>query len=100
MDMEYIKPNYFRIVLAGLIDAALVILFYFVIPHLIFPIVPFLLTLILYRVVTIINYGATFGMKLFGVTYLTAEQEELNTKEKLWAAFFVLYEGVDYFRKK
>lgn len=105
MEKEYAKGGYARIVLAGLIDAALVIfLFVGIVTNLgpsfwvWWPNFSVLGCLVLYRLVAIINNGRTLGMQVLGLTFLSGEEEPLNLNEKLLAAVFVLYQGVGYYR--
>ena len=102
MQKAYTKAGYVRIVLAGLIDAALVIVgivnslgpgFW-----LLWPNFSVLGCLVLYRLFTIVNNGRTLGMQVLGLSFLNGEEESLNLNEKLLAAVFVLYQGVGYYR--
>jgi uncharacterized RDD family membrane protein YckC len=105
MEREFVKAGYARIVAAGLIDAALVIVFFVGIVNslgpdfwLLWPNFSILGCLVLYRFFTIINNGHTLGMQVLGLTFLSGEEEPLNLNEKLLAAVFVLYQGVGYYR--
>lgn len=105
MEKEYTKAGYARIVLAGLLDAALVIfLFVGIVTSLgpgfwlLWPNFSVLGCLVLYRLFTIVNNGHTLGMQVLGLTFLSGEEEPLNLNEKLLAAVFVLYQGVGYYR--
>jgi hypothetical protein len=107
MEEKYVKAGYARVVLAGLIDAALVIFIFAGIVNSLGP--GFLLwwpnfsvlgCLVLYRLFTIINNGHTLGMQVLGLTFLNGEEAPLNLNEKLLAAVFILYRGVGYYRAK
>lgn len=105
MEKAYAKTGYARIIAAGLIDAALVIVFFVGIVNafgsgfwLLWPNFSVLGCLVLYRLCTIINNGRTVGMQVLGLTFLSGEEEPLNLNEKLLAAVFVLYQGVGYYR--
>lgn len=105
MEKKYVKAGYARVVAAGLIDAALVIVFFVGIINslgsgfwLLWPNFSVLGCLVLYRLFTIINNGHTPGMQVLGLTFLSGEEEPLNLNEKLLAAVFVLYQGVGYYR--
>jgi uncharacterized RDD family membrane protein YckC len=105
MEKAYVKAGYARVVLAGLIDAALVIVLFVGIVNslgpgflLFWPNFSVLGCLVLYRLFTIINNGHTLGMQVLGLTFLNGEEEPLNLSEKLLAAVFVLYQGVGYYR--
>jgi uncharacterized RDD family membrane protein YckC len=105
MEKAYVKAGYARIVLAGLIDAALVIFIFVGIVQslgtgflLFWPNFSVLGCLVLYRLFTIINNGHTLGMQVLGLTFLSGEEEPLNLNEKLLASVFVLYQGVGYYR--
>lgn len=105
MEKTYERAGYFRIVAAGLIDAALVFFLFVGILHslgpgvgLLWPNFSVLGCLVLYRLFTIINNGRTLGMQALGLTFLSGEAVPLNLNEKLLAAVFVLYQGVGYYR--
>ena len=107
MDAYYNRSNYLRVVLAGLIDAAIIISVLFI-PIMNtnpentitkYPITFIFLFLLFYRNVTIVGYNSTLGMKIMGIIYLTLEEEVLSIKEKFLAAFFILFEGVNYYKK-
>jgi uncharacterized RDD family membrane protein YckC len=101
-------PSPWRKVLAGLIDAALVILIVLMIlrfgvpgPLYMFavtysPELLILMLLIVYRFLTIHFFGGTLGMAIWGVQFLNGEGVRLSVKESLLAALFVLHKGVDY----
>ncbi len=96
MEYQYDEANYIRIVLAGLVDAAIALstAIYFLSP---FPVV---MIFILYRLVSIYFFDSTVGMRIFNLIYLDADKEPLSAREKFSAAFLVLYQGVDYYSKR
>lgn len=98
MEKTYAKAGYARIVLAGLIDAALVIVFFAAIFAALVPNITVLGCLVLYRLFTIVNNGHTLGMQALGLTFLSGEEAPLNLNEKLLASVFILYQGVGYYR--
>lgn len=98
MEKTYVRAGYGRIVLAGLIDAALVIVLFAAIFAAFVPNISVLGCLVLYRLFIIINNGHTLGMQVLGLTFLSGEEEPLNLNEKLLAAVFILYQGVGYYR--
>jgi uncharacterized RDD family membrane protein YckC len=82
LDMEkaYVKAGYGRVVLAGLIDAALVIVLFVGMVQslgtgflLFWPNCSVLGCLVLYRLFTIINNGRTLGMQVLGISFLSGE---------------------------
>lgn len=96
-------------ILSGLIDAALAIalfllIYHFALPALLAPVVkayPNLSIVVLYlfyRLVTILLFDATPGMKLMHLVFLNSREEGLSIKEKIMASFFILFRGVDYYR--
>ena len=106
MELKYTKANYGRVVIAGLLDAALIIAF-FVYYLKAFVSIPFinenpnlsiLLGFIFYRLITIVLFNATFGMRMLGLTFLKDEEENLTLKDKFLAGIFILFEDVDYYR--
>jgi hypothetical protein len=62
-------------------------------------IVLFVSCLIVYRLICLLFFNATIGMKSLRVVLLNGEMEKLTIKEKILAAFFVLYRGVSYYNK-
>ena len=112
MVLKFTKANSGNIVLAGLVDAALLINFFVML----FTLIPESLQsklkaaldhnlfiffgFILYRFLTIVIFDSTLGMKMFKLIFLNSEEERLNFKEKIAATFFVLYQGVDYFKRR
>lgn len=101
-------PSPWRKIIAGLIDAALVILAVIWImrsgtpgPLYTFatvysPELLILLLLVVYRFLTILLFRGTPGMAIWGIQFLNGEGEPLSTKESLLASVFILHEGVDY----
>ena len=106
MELKYTKSNYSSVVFAGLIDAAIIIACsVFIVTSMPldsiirdYPNLSILIFLILYRVISILLFNSTLGMRILGLTFLTDEKEDLNLKEKLLAGIFILFEGVDYYR--
>lgn len=107
VNLQYTKSNYGKIVLAGLIDAALVIAFFaffvssYEIPPLIiaYPNLAIFIFFVLYRITTILIASATLGMSVLGLTFLNNNEESIGLVEKLLATIFILYQGVGYYRK-
>ena len=106
MLLKYARVNHSKIVAAGLIDAALTIVF-FVIVFSIFPEISAIINpnlciffgFILYRLLTIYIFDSTLGMKVFKIIFLNGDEENLNYKEKILASVFVLFQGADYYRR-
>lgn len=94
--------------LAGLIDAALVIISYLassiieaVPANATLPIAKISLTIMLifviYRILFIVILGKTVGMIIFRIRFLTGHEEKLNVWERLMASLFILINGIDYY---
>ncbi len=106
MLLNHAKANQAKVVAAGLIDAALTIAFFVTLVSY-FPRFPETINLhlaiflgfILYRLFTIILFDRTLGMNVFKIFFLSGEEERLNFKEKILASVFILFEGVDYYRR-
>lgn len=102
---EYTQSPYWKLVLIGLIDAAIVIFapiplglyerfmgtFWLWIP---------LCTFAVYRVVALLLFGRTFGMAVCKSQLLNGELEQLNMVEKAFAGIFILYRGTEYYEVK
>ncbi len=112
MTTNYIEAKPFNKIAARVIDMALILLIawqyyaYTVTQNIPFPIIPSLepvilifAGLVIYRLICLFLFNKTLGMQVTGIVLLNAEEEEINPKEKLLAAFFVLYKGVDYYQK-
>lgn len=107
---KFIPASYWQRLLAGLIDAGLVITLIVIIgkqqasfSDSIFGINPTLATvllLIIYRIPAIGFAGKTIGMQLTGIRFLDHALRSLSIKQRLLAAVFVLHKGVDYYRTK
>jgi len=106
MELKYTKSNYGRVVLAGLIDAALIIAL-FVFSYISIALPPSIqanpnLSLftgfILYRMISIAISNSTLGMRVLKLTFLNADEEILSLKEKFLASIFILFRGVDYYQ--
>ena len=103
MELEYTKPNYGRVVLAGLIDAALLIalvlgfIYWTRIAVLLeYPNASFWIGFISIRFISILLFNATLGMKVLRLVFLNGNEGILTLKEKFLASIFVLFRGVDY----
>ena len=59
-----------------------------------------LILLIFYRMITILPFGATPGMLLVKVRFLTGEEKRPTIVEKLLAVIFIFTNGVTYFDKR
>ena len=106
-----VPAAYWRIALAGIIDAAfaifcVVLLYRFqsfapvaYLTGAVNSIVIVLVFLILYRLLTISFFNATFGMFLLKIQFLNGEDEPLTFSESVMAALFVLYAGVNYYNR-
>lgn len=104
-------PSPWRKIIAGLIDAALVILAVIWImrsgiPGLLYtfavhysPELLILMLLIVYRFLTILFFRGTLGMAIWGIQFLNSEGERLSVKESLLASVFILHRGVDYYSR-
>jgi uncharacterized RDD family membrane protein YckC len=55
--------------------------------------------LIVYRFLSILLLGGTIGMLIFHIKLLNGNMKALSLKENLLAAFFILYAGVNYYKK-
>ncbi len=112
MTLEYQEAHLVRKIIAGLIDAALILGTLILALNEMAASVPFnipvarinptLLLIIglgLYRFLSILLFNGTVGMKLVKIIFLNGEMEPLNFNEKLLAAFFILYRGVDYYER-
>ena len=111
MLIKFVRANKTRVIAAGLIDAVLIFCFFIMIFNLIQPnilskllanINPTLcifLGLIMYRFLTILLFDSTMGMILFKLVFLNGDQEALALKEKILASIFILFQGVDYYKK-
>ena len=94
MNQKFTKPTYIEKSLAGLLDAALPLLFCLMISGAI----NFFILFFAYRLITIYLYDTTLGMQVFKLTFLNANEEGLSTKEKILASVFFLFEGVGYYK--
>jgi uncharacterized RDD family membrane protein YckC len=101
----------FKQVLVGLVDIALAVLLaslvlmyrtpwpLYQLLYSINPVVLIVLWVILYRLLCLMLMNGTIGMKLLGVVLLNGEEQPLTFKEKLLAAIFILYQGVEYYNR-
>jgi uncharacterized RDD family membrane protein YckC len=104
-------PSPWRKIIAGLIDAALIILaviwimrsgipgplYAFAVHY--SPELLILMLLIVYRFLTILFFRGTLGMAIWGIQFLNGEGNPLSVKESLLASFFILHKGVDYYNR-
>jgi uncharacterized RDD family membrane protein YckC len=101
-----------RQVLAGLIDGALVLIGFWQWYQweasqtkfgIYFSPVPLLLiiiaALVAYRLICLLFFNKTLGMMLTRIVLLNGEEEPLDFTEKMMAAAFILYRGVEYYNK-
>jgi len=103
--IQYREAHLLKKLIAGLIDAAIVLgvllllLNEVTIPAWLNPVFLLMAGLGLYRLLSLLLFNGTPGMKLFAIIFLNGEMEPLNLKEKSLAAFFILYRGVDYYER-
>jgi uncharacterized RDD family membrane protein YckC len=94
MNQKMTKPNYFNKALASFIDFILPLLC-----CLIFSLeLNFFILFFAFRLISIYLFDSTIGMKVCKLTFLNANEEGLSIKEKILASFFILFEGVDYYK--
>ena len=106
-EVNPIKKN-----IAGIIDAAIIIAFVVVLTSFLpqnildklqHPIrIEFyiLILLALYRMVLIIFFNETVGMRICKIKFLNGSLQSLSLKEKILAAFFILINGTGYYDRK
>jgi len=58
-----------------------------------------LIAFIIYRLLALLCFNGTIGMKLLRSTLLNSEQKPISIGEKCLAAFCILFRGVDYYDK-
>lgn len=105
--MQFVKPNFARVIAAGLIDGVLYIGLIFclvasvslsdrerAIAILFFP-----YSFVVYRFIAILLFRGTLGMRILNLVFLNGEDEETDFTEKLLASIFILYRGVDYYQE-
>ena len=104
------EANVVRRNAAGIIDAALVILLftgiilYFsqsILNRLQSPIrIEFyiLLLLVFYRLISLVFFHQTIGIRLCNIQLLNEYDDRLSIKEKIFAAFFILINGIAYYK--
>jgi uncharacterized RDD family membrane protein YckC len=95
---------------SGFIDAAVVFIFYIIISIY----VPLgllmgnngflalgapILALALYRLICIAAFHITIGMWLCRIRFLNGQFKPLSMKERIFAAFFILVNGVNYYQR-
>lgn len=59
----------------------------------------FLLLLLVYRVLCVLLFNVTIGMKVCGIVLLNKHYKQPSRREKVLAAMFILIDGVEYYRK-
>jgi uncharacterized RDD family membrane protein YckC len=59
-----------------------------------------LIALVFYRLLSLLFFNQTLGMRLFDLVLLNREEQPLSLVEKSLAAIFVLYRGVSYYQVK
>ena len=106
-----VETNPLRKNLAGLIDAAIVIVLYMgiafclrqsILTRIEPTILPLLLIIILFalhRLFFMIIANSTMGMRIFKIELLNDDLESLTLKEKIFASFFILINGVAYYNR-
>jgi uncharacterized RDD family membrane protein YckC len=112
MQAQHNQADVSKQIIAGLIDAAIILLLFwqyskYLAPRSIYdlpvyPIHPVYLIvggLILYRFFFLVLFNGTPGMKMLKVVFLNGEEASLSLSEKLLAAVFILYRGVEYYEK-
>ena len=105
--MQFVKPNFGRVIAAGLIDGILYIGFiYCLLDYVSLPdrdrtllMLSFPYSFVVYRFIAILLFRGTPGMRILNLVFLNGEEEETDFKEKLLAFIFILYRGVDYFQE-
>ena len=60
----------------------------------------YIAALIIYRLICLLIFNVTIGMTILRVRLLNGELKKLTIKERILAAFFVLYKGVSYYNKR
>jgi hypothetical protein len=107
-----VEVSYFKKWIYGLVDAAIVIGFFLLISRYlpygplyklissVNPSIFALILLIIYRLITILPLGATPGMLLFKIKFLTGEEKPPTIGEKILAVFFILTNGIKYYDKR
>ena len=105
--MQFVKPNFGRVIAAGLIDGALYIGFFVCLfQYVNLPVIvkthpnkSLFFGFILYRFIAILFLRGTLGMRTFNLVFLNEEEAKTDFTEKLLASFFILYRGVDYYQE-
>ena len=57
-----------------------------------------LLLLAIYRLISLLIFNGTTGMRICRIKILNDDLESLSFKEKVFASFFILINGVAYYR--
>jgi hypothetical protein len=58
-----------------------------------------LLSLAIYRLISLVIFNSTAGMRICRIVVLNDDLEILSLREKVLASFFILINGVAYYRK-
>jgi|GEM_PF-3843767 len=105
------EAGYLRKTAAGFSDAILTIILFTVLyiykePGFLYewllainPTLAVFIGFILYRLITLILFNGTIGMYLANIKLLNAEQKHLSFLERFFAAFFILYRGINYYNR-
>lgn len=107
--IKIVEPDVFEKHISGIIDAAIllsvVIGSFFLIPvlksaksdsYIVIPWYFILAMLIVYRLAGFIFFNKTIGMRICNIKILNADKENLTLKEKIFASFFILINGVAF----
>ena len=105
--MQFVKPNFGRVIAAGLIDGVLYIgLIFCLIDSVSLPdkerailMLFFPYSFVVFRFIAILLFRGTPGLRILNLVFLNGEEEETDFKEKLLASIFILYRGVDYYQE-
>jgi len=57
-----------------------------------------LMSLAVYRLISIVFFHQTIGMRLCNIQLLNEYDDRLSIKEKIFAAFFILINGIAYYK--
>lgn len=112
MQTQHTQADISKQIAAGLIDAVIILFLFwqyskYLAPRSlydlpIYPIHPVFLIvggLVLYRLFFLVLFNGTPGMKLLKVVFLNGEEAPLSLSEKFLASIFILYRGVEYYKK-
>lgn len=108
----YSEASYSKQILAGLLDACLILMLVLIIDRFLKPEIMYqwlaninsslfvLIVFAFYRLISLLFFSQTLGMKIFQLTLLNGEEKPIRGFEKLLAAFFILYRGTSYYHIK